>query len=464
MYDKILKLKLAVLVLMLSINHDCHSKDYSKAIQEQLEYNNYDKAFQLVSTQKKQAKATADTIELIKANNSQGLIYKHMLSYELSIPFFVEVVQLSEIVNYYKGEYSGRMNLGYSYSLIGKYDDAIEHTIIAYDLAVANHDTSAMARAKMAIGNINYNMDDYEQADRYFSEAFALAIDDTVFKVKLLVNTSVNAIELGEYDKASNLLDIAESACILPMDRIDVKLAQGELGYKKGDIQVSILRFQEALKLAKTLKDKDREAISLYGLGRVLMNTDFYKSESYLKTAYSMFESVNRALEMVKVGDALFSLYMDNKKYDEATATMELLTEIIIKPKELAPGMSILLNQTANLHEIKIELENSLAEEKLRTQSNMYISAIIIIVLLFIFAFVFMYYRREIKANLKHTSSVCESRRKLKKDLDHIRSKSNQVKSKAIEINAFADLKTTQHLPRIKKNSIEILQILDDNS
>ncbi|MCO5250735.1 MAG: tetratricopeptide repeat protein [Candidatus Kapabacteria bacterium] len=441
----------------------CLSADYSKAIQDRLELNDYDKALQIASTQKNKATHKKDTIELIKATNSQGLIFKQMEQHDMARMYFYEAVRLSKQCKFDKGEYAGFMNLGNSYELVGKYDPAIECINNAYTVAHKIDDSLAMARAKMALGNIYFSINDFERADQHFVESYILSIGDTVFVVKLFINTALNAIEMQRYQRAQNLLQTALEQCYLVKDRIDIKLAQGELYYKNNEVKLADAKFNEAIEISKTVKDAHREAFGYYGLGRLISTSNFQLSENHLKTAYRAFQSLDRIIDMVKVNNALFELYIHHKKYTLAGSVMENMGLLVIRPANLEPGMTNLLNQTVDHHQTKIELEASLAESKLENTRNLFIGSVIILTLIFIAILVFVHFRRKWNDTLNDASKACESRRLIKKDLEHYNNKMNLVKSKAIEINAYADIKTVQHLPRIKENSVEIIRILDTN-
>ncbi|MBE2187907.1 MAG: tetratricopeptide repeat protein [Candidatus Kapabacteria bacterium] len=451
-----------IFIVMLWQSPDCQSSDFTKSVQNRLEFNDYDKAFQIVTTHKKNATRSKDTLQLIKANNAQGLIYKHMDKHEIARAYFEEAAFLSRTIGYARGEYACYVNLGNSYELDGKYDPAIEFLNLAYEKAVEMNDSVSMAKAYMAIGNVYYAIDEYENAERHYIDAYALSVGDTTFFVKLFINTAVNAIEMQAFHKAQNLLQTADECCVVIQDRIDIKLAQGELALKRNEVEISEKYFQEAIRLSEMTADVRREGYGYYGLGRLLMSRNFEKSENHLKNAYRAFESIKATIDMVKANNALFELYMTNKKYTHAALIMKNMSDLVNRPKVTEPGMANLLNRVAEQHETKIELENALAEEKLKTQRRTFISLIGIIVVVFIALCVFFHYRRITMQTLTEASNACESRRLIKQDLELNQTLQNKVKTKAIEINAYADVNNKEHLRKIKQNAIDIVTILDN--
>jgi tetratricopeptide (TPR) repeat protein len=150
-------------------------------------------------------------------------------------------------------------------------------------LARSHGDTARQSILLNNLGNLLYSIDQYEDARDAFQKALEVAehVDDPVHRARAAGGLALTLDELGRSGEAELYYQKAKEAAHEAGDLFSVLSIELNLCYHsllQEAFEVATMRAASALKLARQLGDRDREAHALHNLGHACLGTGDYEA------------------------------------------------------------------------------------------------------------------------------------------------------------------------------------------
>ncbi|MDB8576032.1 GGDEF domain-containing protein [Turicibacter sanguinis] len=271
-------------------------------------------------------------------------------------------------------------NIGQLYSLIYRYSDAMYNYLDAIHFIDSNPSISEGAQWKIKlltiIGDINFSLNEYENAINYYNEALSINLDDknleALSKSLTLVNKCQAYIELELYDLAIQYSkELNKLLPYLPEDiKDDIEILMNNLLASANIHQNNLEEAKKQLTTARELLEQDKIEYSLYkDVFISLTYAQFYKEKKLYDQAletyhYVLTESINKGLGLEEqVYEEISKMYEEKQDF----ANYVKYNELYIKQKNENTQIfkEDYMEYTTNLYESHL-----LEEKAVRYQIN----------------------------------------------------------------------------------------------
>ena len=267
-----------------------------------------------------------DSINMVKAGRVKGMFLTRLNDLDGAITTLNYVLGIAKRNNIpdHLSYVLNQLALAYTYR--ANYDKALEYHFQSLTIREKLGGKREISIACNNIGVVYNDMRNYEQALYYFQRSLAIkreAKDDYDLE-RCLINIGGAYNSLEEYSKAIEYLDEALAYCQTGGCNEDVLT---EAHHALGIAYVGSKNFDQArkeLNLALALENKtDNKRFAILTLTELqnlsLMEKDTVGAFNYLKTAESIFDSVDYNLHKRDVYSALAQLYNAKKDYQQAS-------------------------------------------------------------------------------------------------------------------------------------------------
>lgn len=250
-------------------------------------------------------------------------------------------------------------------TLRGDYIGALRYSNLRLPIAIDEKDTTHMANTINFLGNIYFELGEFDEAYYYFTKSFRLAenIHDSVQSAIALHNVGNVFRELGQYDIALSHLELSQRMSERAGDKDGAAYSAKEIGdvyLQKGDYKEAEKMLMEALRITRALQINILEPEVLHKLAELYLKTEnFEKSYLYYDSASSLHEVVKNELGMAKTMLGKGVVHLNKGEYESA---MAVITETLSLAKELnARTLEIqCIRELSDLHERMGDFERSL--------------------------------------------------------------------------------------------------------
>ena len=260
------------------------------------------------------------------------------------------------------------------------WDEALLQYRRGLEEARACHDAEGAMDMLMALGRVNYERGEYEDANNNFLECLVTARENRNLKraAAALNGMAVVAQLRGELEVAEPLYAQAEVLARRMGDiKLTGKIAQnlGTLANTRGDMQTALLRYQTALESFRNTRDDGAAAWVLNNMG--MLHTDvgeYPEAELCFNAAYSLARRQGDHATLGKIETNRAELYLTRQNYeaardacDRAFATFGQLASHI-GLGEVHKAYGVLQRETGKLHVAHVQF--ALALELARRCDN----------------------------------------------------------------------------------------------
>lgn len=301
-------------------------------------------------------------LELLKKTNSKhlskmlnniGLLYKARKDYDNAIRYFRESITLKEKNENESGLVNTYLNVGSLYKTKTQYDSAYFYNEKCYLLAKKLQLTDDMAAALTNMGEAQFVMKKYSQAEQNFDNAYHLINNENSYSnvswPNLLNGLSKISIHKKQYSKAINQLEEAllfskknnnnQQVNGIYESLSDCYRASGNyekaLIYKDSVMQLSNemlneenIRHMNELSVVYESNEKEKEILKLN-----LENKNAASEVAQRKSERNY--SIIASLIFIILAAFLYVAYISNKKKKEQLNTQKIIIESALKDKEI---------------------------------------------------------------------------------------------------------------------------------
>ncbi|MCK4421681.1 GGDEF domain-containing protein [candidate division WOR-3 bacterium] len=251
------------------------------------------------------------------------------ISPKKTLEYSKEALELSQELNYKKGEALSLHNFGLGYYYLGDYEKALDYNLKSLEIRKKTDDKDGIAASLYNIGRVYVDLSNYDKALEYYLRSLKIR---EIIGDKKDIAASLNDIgiiydNLGRYKKALEYylqsLEIRE--LIEDKNGIAASLNNTGIAYDNLDDSNKALKYYlKALKIYEEIGNNKGIAASLNNIGLVYENSGNYKKslEYQLRSLKIEKEIGNKygiAISLNNIG----SLYLKLKNYDEAFSYLE---------------------------------------------------------------------------------------------------------------------------------------------
>lgn len=298
-------------------------------------------------------------ISILHANNDLSKAIKYARkSYHLSLQD-----------NNNKAETKALISLGKCLTAIQKNNDALDTLDIALQIAIKNSYLIETADAYNAIGNVYFNLSDYDKSIYNYFKSLKITSENSI-KIKPLVNIANIYNKLGDYQLAMDYYKQAKN--IAKQENIKKHIAACNLNIgicllrnNKYDKSMSFL--SEALTQMRELDDDKGVSIALTNLGSIY-NTLGNHKEALIYYFQSSIIAKKLGLENCLVDNyySIGDVYLHQQKYQEAQIYAEKSLKIAQQINSLSQQVTIYL-LFSSINSAQKEYQEALAFHELHT-------------------------------------------------------------------------------------------------
>jgi signal transduction histidine kinase len=202
-----------------------------------------ERALTYIDTAIQMCRQQGDSLRVASNLINKGAIYQQMGKSGAAIKVQHAVIQMME------GKEDGKKalakalhNTGVNYSDLGLQTEALTYLFRALEIKLEDKDPISLLSTYSTIANIYQERENYQQALEYYIESipWAEASGSQYHQCILNINMATNYTELGELDKASELLEAAEATAGVIKSSfllMHTQLNQADLAIKRRDYQ-----------------------------------------------------------------------------------------------------------------------------------------------------------------------------------------------------------------------------------
>lgn len=256
--------------------------------------------------------------------------------FQKSLKYAEDAVSLAEKLNDTFTKYRAYQRLSLAYSVGGDYTSALKYETLSLQIALAENDSINIGLSHSNIGNMYYEIGEYDEAYYYLTYAYRILqktaknANDSVYMNIALHNVGRVFKELGQYEVAMNHLKLSQ--------KISEKVGDVEGGPysldEVGDVKLRMKQYDSALfyltyslQEGKRLFKKNPTYTSLIELqpktlskiAKVYLNrNEFDKAFLYYDSTYKIHELTSNKLGLAEVDLGRGVVYMRQNKFEEA--------------------------------------------------------------------------------------------------------------------------------------------------
>lgn len=262
--------------------------------------------------------------QAVNAYNQLGVIYRNLSDYPTSLAWYTEGIEKAK--KYKNSNALGLlyMNAGNTYSIIGRYEEALENQLLSIQIKEKENDWNGLAQSFINISPIYSKLNQQDQAISYLKKALALKehIQNPRSIGLIFNNLGVAFARLQLFDSAISFANKSLELRLKIGDNVGIAQSYDNLGsfYRdKKDYTKSLDLYLEALKRREMLQSKDDLANIYSNLGVLYSRLGQQrKSEEYLLKSLGVYRQTGSA----SIKDPLYQLtllYEDQGKIESAS-------------------------------------------------------------------------------------------------------------------------------------------------
>ena len=266
----------------------------------------------------------------------------------------------SDVVNSRKNKAAELTEFGNNYYAEGKYNQALVFFQLALDENTAADHESGIIKSSNSAGKAYLNMNDTENAEKYFLHALSLSEKTDDRKLRSVSSNNLGELYLrtGEFKKAEDMLEKAFVSADTNSEEAAVILHNlGTALKKEGEYTKALSRFGQSAKINKSKKNHAQLAANYY------MTASVYSK----KETYDLAESfLLKALEEDKIVENSFGIAKDFKALglvNEKMGNTETAYEYFLKSYMVFDVLKINFEITEILQKLT-QTASSLGREK----------------------------------------------------------------------------------------------------
>lgn len=228
----------------------------------------------------------------IKVGILNNLGYEYwVVDPSLSVEFGNRALDLSNQINFKRGQAKANRVIGVADWALGNYDEALNKLFPSLSLYTEIGDSLGMANVIMNIGLVYGDQLSYEQALEYYYKGEAIFRSKNQNSRLATTHTKIGTTytQLKQFDKAFEYLTSSLSMHKQSGFRYGISEASNRLGLlfkEKGDYENSLNYLNHSLKVSEEISDLEGKAKTLENIGSVyLLKKDYLKAEEYLLKA-----------------------------------------------------------------------------------------------------------------------------------------------------------------------------------
>jgi signal transduction histidine kinase/Tfp pilus assembly protein PilF len=307
---------------------------------------------------------------IVRINLLNKLAYlEHRISYDKSLSYSKQALQLAQKTGYKKGEAAALQNLGFCYYLRNNTDDAVTCLDNSLKISIYLNDQYLIASANNYFGLVYWKLNDFPKAFNYFRHALSIAksvnyktemskslnymgliywkwsdyynsmnyflkslelkesLKDNYEIVVTLNNIAKIYNEMGKYDLAIRYSNKALAISDSVKDKYGLARAYNNLGesyYSLKDYRKAEDAQKFSLSLRKASGDKNGTSYSYINLGNIYFDLgDYSKALNYFQNALSIKKEVNDNEGISEVFLAMSEVYIRLNQYNKAGEVLE---------------------------------------------------------------------------------------------------------------------------------------------
>ena len=236
-----------------------------------------------------------------------------------------EIVALSKKNDFPKEEIFGQILVGTCYSALQntpKADSLLDRSI---KMAKKLGDDQLLSRAYMYKGELNRLSRHYDSAEYYYQNSLLLAQKNNYYEVIAFVNSTWSDIihkEKGDYKRALAMNDeaIVIARRIKDYQRLSYSLAnKGEILRLTGQLPEALNCMLEGLHYSKLMNNKGRMVYCLQTIGNLYtVEDDFENAEKNYLEALDIATNSNDKYSVASITASLGTLYVNTKEFEKA--------------------------------------------------------------------------------------------------------------------------------------------------
>lgn len=309
---------------------------------------------------------TLDNLEKAKIFKCLGYLAWMANDLEASISYLTQSLDIANNID--SSSMPGRYtNLGYIYEFKGDYQTAEKYYLEGINFAQKYHCREAMFMAYNALGRLNYNLNLYDKAQKYFQTALGLRDENQIDSSHLptIMNLASTHVFLNQYDQAIDCLKIVQQDW--------VKNENPELYYTSftnmAVYYINLEKYKEAdlanskaFKYAQKYNDQDVLFSYYYNNSNILIaQNKFQLAIDSAQKALDIAQKINNPRQQSLASNQLANSFMNNRNYQEALKYLAKSEKIIRKQKN-DPELLLILYSKAEcnsaIHKFKPACSN----------------------------------------------------------------------------------------------------------
>lgn len=240
------------------------AKIYQQLSQTYIKRQDYSKSLEMSQELLRLSRQTGEVEKEIVALRNIAVVCGVKSNYKIGMQFFFEALDKSEAIGYRELIAQMQINIGTLYAHLYNYEEAIQR----YESVLKEHSELLDERMKVVVynnlGNIYLTTDRPETALEYFEQACSMAMDCKFAEMiaHSLAQSSRAKINLHRFNDASRDAKLAEDLYekLGDVNGRQINLLNlGQLAYVEKNLEKSVERIEQAITVARRLKDDATE-------------------------------------------------------------------------------------------------------------------------------------------------------------------------------------------------------------
>jgi CHAT domain-containing protein/Tfp pilus assembly protein PilF len=193
-----------------------------------------------------------------------GIVYERLNKHDVAVRYFEQALAIHREVKNRGSEANVLIDLGWTYANLGEYQTAAGYLEQALAIQREIHNSDGQARALVDLGCAYRGMREYEKAIATHEQALAILseVKDVDFVGITRKELGIDYSVMGQYEKAAGYFQQSMAGGRSPEPLTKLATAHRHLNQRAK----AIAEYQEALALARAVRDRQGEAESLDGL------------------------------------------------------------------------------------------------------------------------------------------------------------------------------------------------------
>jgi len=304
---------------------------------EELNKDNLDEAIHDLAYHFSKTKEYAKSFNYsVKAGDKTWSLYAatEALTYYKSALKALEVLEKEKKPTHKEWKMDVTAKIGNVYELLGKWDDALQHYLIALNCSEELDDAIKKAELSRNIGNVHEKRGEYDKAlSRYeFSLSYIKEKADKIETAKIYNSIGVVYWRKGEYDKAIEYCRKALKIAEQYSDRKEQAHAFNNIGLifdVKGDYDTALENYEKSLELREEIGDLRGLAMSYNNIGTIYdYKGNYDKALEYHKKSLEIKKGMGDMRGSAASYNNLGIIYDYKGDYNEALIYYEKSLEI----------------------------------------------------------------------------------------------------------------------------------------